>query len=153
MRQRGTKLTPGDLEQALRSSSTTAERIEALLALGIPPEILARGLGVRSASTLRNWTSAKIAPRPTTAITLDDLRLTAQVLLEGGLPPARIGSWLISRNAEWLAGERPIDCIATTPMRVLSAAQDTVIELADMNEDGAETLPRLLAIDPAGKPE
>lgn len=135
MRRRGTNLTHEDLEKGLRSSSTTAERIRALLALGIPPDVLARGLGVRSASTLRNWMNDEIAPRPTTAITLDDLRLTAQVLLEGGLPPARIGNWLVSRNAEWLGGERPIDCITTTPMRVLSAAQDTAIELMDSSAE------------------
>lgn len=147
MRRRGAKQTRRTLETGLRSSATTAERIDALLSLGLNPRELAQGLGVRSASTLRNWTSAGSEPRPGTAIALDDLRLTAQVLLDGGLPPERVGNWLTSRNAEWLEGARPIDCVATTPMRVLSAAQSTVIEMMGGDEGG---LPRLrLAADPA----
>lgn len=129
------------IEDSFRSQATTAERVSGLIDLGIPPTDLARGLGVRSASTVRNWTTGGAEPRANTAIALDDLRLAAEILLDAGLPPKRVGVWLMSRNAQWLEGERPLDCIASTPMRVLSAAQETAIGMLDLLP--GKELPRL----------
>lgn len=69
-------------------------------------------------------------PRPDAAIALDDLRATAKVLLDGGLEPARIVSWLMSRDAASFENGRPIDCLRRSPVRVLSAAQLEVLELS-----------------------
>lgn len=102
-------------------TSTTSERVEALSQMLEVP-LVARAADV-SPTAVRKWIDGT-EPRADAAMTIDDLRAAVVVLLEAGFEPARIRSWLVSRDRYWLEGERPVECLARKPMSVLSAAND-----------------------------
>jgi hypothetical protein len=107
----------------LGAASTTSERIATLVAI-LDTSVVCRAADV-SSTTVRNWIDGT-EPRPDAAITIDDLRSLALLLLEGGFEPPRIRSWLLSRDFAWLQGERPLEQVSKRPATVLSAAQDAV---------------------------
>lgn len=110
-------------ERRLGTSSTPAERVEALIEI-LDSTLVARAAGV-SPTAVRNWIEGA-APRTDAAMTIDDMRSVVAVLLRGGFEPERVRSWLLSRNPDWLEGERPIDEISRVPAVVLAAAHDAV---------------------------
>ena len=107
----------------LGAASTTSERITTLVAI-FDTSLVCKAASV-SSTTIRNWIDGT-EPRPDAAIAIDDLRSLALLLLEGGFEPPRIRSWLLSRDFDWLDGDRPLDQISLRPGTVLSAAQDAV---------------------------
>jgi hypothetical protein len=76
-----------------------------------------------SPTAVRKWIEGT-EPRADAAMTIDDLRATVVVLLEAGFEPVRIRSWLLSRDPYLLDSKRPVDCLASKPMSVLSAANN-----------------------------
>lgn len=108
----------------LGSSSTTAERVQALVAV-LDAGLVARVAGVTSAA-VRNWMDGA-EPRTDAAMTIDDLRSVVAILLDGEFEPNRVKSWLLSRNQDWLQGARPLDEISRVPAVVLGAASDAVM--------------------------
>jgi hypothetical protein len=118
-------------ERMLGSSSTTAERVQALASI-LDAALVARVAGVTSAA-VRNWMDGA-EPRTDAAMTIDDLRSVVAILLDGGFEPNRVRSWLLSRNDEWLQGARPLDEISRVPAVVLGAASDAVV----VHRHGAE---------------
>jgi hypothetical protein len=120
------------IPKSFGSTSTTSERVQALVDLLDVP-MVARAAGV-SLTAVRKWIEGT-EPRADAAMAIDDLRSVVVVLLEAGFEPARIHSWLGSRDREWLDENRPIDCIRRKPMSVLSAANDAV----NMHRFGAQS--------------
>lgn len=120
-------LSVEDLRVLLAPTSTTPERLRGLLALGLTGAAVASAVGV-SASALRNWTAGIAEPRADAAITLDDLRAAAKALLDGHVEPARVTSWLTSRTPRLRGNQRPLDLLATTPVEVLVAVHEHVLE-------------------------
>jgi hypothetical protein len=116
-------MTVSPEERKLGSFSTTTERVEALTSILDAP-LVARAAGV-SPAAVRNWIDGA-EPRTDAAMALDDLRSVVAALVDGGFEPRRVKNWLLSRNSEWLAGERPIDEIARVPTMVLGAAHDAI---------------------------
>jgi len=102
-------------------TSTTSERVEALAAT-LEVALVAKAADV-TPTAVRKWIGGT-EPRAEAAIAIDDLRAVVVVLLEAGFEPARIRSWLVSRDQYWLDGARPVECLAVKPMSVLSAAND-----------------------------
>jgi hypothetical protein len=129
---RRSKLSQPKLLELLSPTATTAERVNGLLGLGLHPADIGTAVGGATPSTLRNWIAGATEPRADAAISLDDLRATARALLEGGLEPQRVVSWLISRDGRF-EGQRPIDILARRPTLVLSVAFERVLD-----EPGAE---------------
>lgn len=125
---RRVRLDRRELDHLLAPTATISERVKGLLGLGLPAAEIAKAVGVGSTSTLRNWATGDTEPRADAVIALDDLRVTATVLLDGGLEPERAVSWLLSRDPKHLENERPIDIVRTAPMKVLAAAHDIAIE-------------------------
>jgi DNA-binding NarL/FixJ family response regulator/DNA-binding transcriptional regulator YiaG len=118
----------------LAPTATTPERVEGLEALGLAAEQIAIATGV-SPSTVRNWRRGVGDPRPGAAAALDDLRMVAKVLLEGGLAPDRISLWLASRDVR--TRQRPLDQIGLEPTQVLAAALAELSEFQRrMDRDG-----------------
>jgi hypothetical protein len=121
-------MTPDkDLSRLLLPTATASERTRGLLVL-IPPTILADTVGVKVTS-LRNWASGQSQPRSDAAITLDDLRATAKVLLDGRVDAERASAWLTSRDPSRWEGMRPVEAVRVDPMDVLGAAHGVVLEL------------------------
>jgi hypothetical protein len=132
-------MTVTSIERKLGSSSTTSERVDALVSILDAP-LVARSAGVTPAA-VRNWIDGA-EPRTEAAMTIDDLRSLVAVLLEGGFEAGRVKSWLLSRNKDWLSDGRPIDEISRIPSVVLAAANDAVnvhrfgADAAAVAEDG-----------------
>jgi hypothetical protein len=110
--------------EKLGATSTTSERVEGLAAILDVP-LVAQAASV-SPTAVRKWINGT-EPRPKTAMAIDDLRGVVVVLLKGGFEPARIRSWLFTRDHHWLEDKRPVDCLASNPIMVLSAANDAVM--------------------------
>lgn len=111
------------MKRRLVSSSTTAERVDALAEI-VGGKLVARAADV-SPTAVRNWTEGA-EPRTDAAMTIDDLRSVVFLLVEGGFESERIRSWLLSRNRDWLESKRPIDEISRVPSVVLAAAHDAI---------------------------
>lgn len=124
---RRSKLSQSQLLAFLAPTATTSERVRGLLGLGLHPADVGTALGGTSTSTLRNWIAGETEPRADAAISLDDLRAAARALLEGGLEPERVVSWLISRDGRF-GGQRPIDVLPTNPTRVLSSVFESLLD-------------------------
>lgn len=117
--------TREELEELLKISATTSERVRGLLGAGLHASEIARTTRV-TVSALRNWSTGQAEPRPDAAITLDDLRATAKILLDGHMEPGRIAHWLRGWNPKIDA--RPLEIIADTPMSVRAAAHGEVLD-------------------------
>jgi transcriptional regulator with XRE-family HTH domain len=115
--------TPSQLKQWLKPTATTSEQIRALEGLGLAPSEVARAASV-TPNALRSWLSGKARPRPKAAIALDDLRATANILLDD-LEPERVASWLRGWNPA--IDGRPIEVIGTAPGKVRAAAFDETL--------------------------
>jgi len=137
-------MSTDELIRLLAPTSTNAERVRALLRLQLTPRMLAHATGCHSLSTLRNWSTGQTQPREDAALALDDLRLVALTLLQGGLEPERVGRWFASRDPGRFDGMRPFERFAVAPMEVLAAAQGDALRaraerqpsLALVGEDG-----------------
>lgn len=126
-RRRGAEQAPPPDERAepLEGLSDTAAhqaRIVALLALGLTVDELADAFEV-AVSTVRNWQDGKGDPRAKAKRLVDDLRLAAVILSEAGLEGPEVGQWLRSRNRDALENQRPLELIASDPLRVLAACE------------------------------
>lgn len=117
-----------DFERLLATTATSSERVRGLLALGITTATLA-DITRCSESATRNWKSGQAEPRADAAMVIDDLRITALVLLRAGLEPERAANWLTSRDPDHFGAMRPIEMIRIDPMEVLAAAHETVLGL------------------------
>ena len=140
MTQDDATVTP--LEQTppgLAPTATTRERIEALLAAGLPPARLREALGGVSEATIRNWMSQDASvPREPATRALDDLRAAMVALRQVGMDNERAVAWLTSRNLDgWLAGARPIEVIASDPLAVLAAIEE-LLDLKESSERGGQ---------------
>jgi hypothetical protein len=125
---KGTQMTGNkELSKLLAPTSTTSERTRGLLVL-LHPTILADAVGVKVTS-LRNWSSGQSQPRSDAAIALDDLRATAQVLIDADVDANRAAAWLTSRDPSTWEGMRPVEKIRIDPMDVLAAAHGVVLDL------------------------
>lgn len=122
-------------ERQLSASSTTAERVQALVGI-LDASLVARVAGVTPAA-VRNWMDGA-EPRTDAAMTIDDLRSVVAILIDGGFEPNRVRSWLLSRNQDWLQGARPLDEVSRVPAVVLGAASDAVM----VHRHGAEAAAR-----------
>ncbi|MDA0179769.1 hypothetical protein OJ997_05650 [Solirubrobacter phytolaccae] len=121
------KISGQELQKMLSVEATTSDRVKGLLALGLPPDKLADAVGAKL-STLRNWSSGQAEPRADAAITLDDLRYVALLLLvDGEWPSDRVARWFTSRD--FATGQRPLDQIAETPTDVIAAATDLIVAI------------------------
>lgn len=107
------------LAELLGNTATTEEVLRGLFVLGLSTSHVATATGA-SVSAVRNWLSDGVEPRADAAITLDDLRTVARILLDGGMEPARIGRWLTRRSTTTHA--RPLDEIASDPTSVIDSA-------------------------------
>jgi len=116
--------TREQLDRWLSPTATTSERVQGLLAIGLSPADLSRAFGL-TVSALRNWGTGQAEPRPDAAITLDDLRAVAKILLDGDLEPQRVAHWMRGWNPR--IESRPLDSVATKPMEVRAAAHGEVL--------------------------
>lgn len=117
-------MNESSLINGLRPISTLDERIR-VLAFVLDTQSIALATGV-SATSVRKWMDGT-EPRRDAARVIDDLRQVVLVLLESGFEPARIKSWLLSRDSNSLDGERPLECVSIMPGKVLRAANSAVI--------------------------
>ncbi len=117
-----------ELEQLLRPTAPTPQRLEGLLRTLRPAEI-ARYIGI-TVSGLRKWVSGQAEPRDEHAVMLDDLRDVAWILADGGLSAEEIGAWLRSRNPD-LDRERPLDVLGKRPLDVSAAAHEPWLRQRD----------------------
>ena len=125
----------------LRPTSTASERVKGLVeVLDIP--LVAKAAKV-SSTAVRKWIDGT-EPRADAAMTIDDLRSVVVVLLEAGFEPARVRSWFLSRDREWLEDERPLDCLSRIPITVLSAANDAAM----IHRFGPEAAARVVETSP-----
>jgi hypothetical protein len=113
------------LEEWLKPTATTSERVRALLAIGLQPADLSRSTGL-TVSAVRNWSMGQAEPRPDAAITLDDLRAVAKILLDGEMEPQRVAYWVRGWNPR--IDGRPLDVVAEKPMEVRAAAHGEVLD-------------------------
>jgi hypothetical protein len=107
------------LEDCLLPNATTSERVRGLLAIGLHASDIANATGV-TVSGLRNWGTGQAEPRPDAAISLDDLRATVKILLDGNMEQHRVAHWLRGWNPGLEA--RPLEIVRTRPMDVRAAA-------------------------------
>jgi hypothetical protein len=110
--------------ESLEPTSTTRERVAGLVEV-LDVALVASIVGV-TATAVRKWIGGT-EPRADAAAAIDDLRSIVVVLLEVGFEPARVRNWLVSRNRDWLDGERPADNVLRKPITVLSAANDAAM--------------------------
>lgn len=137
VRQQGLADEFGSGSQAVRSlgaTASTADRIEAILEL-LSVEELAAALDV-TASTIRNWMGGQATPRRPALRTLDDLRRTILLLVDAGIQGEDCAQWLRSRQGGALENDRPVDVVATDPLRVLAAAAGMVIKAQESEPGG-----------------
>jgi hypothetical protein len=120
-----------ELDRLLLPTATNSERLAGLLALGLGCQVIAATTR-SSTSTLRNWKTGQTEPRSDATIILDDLRMIAKTLIDGGLEPERAARWLTSRDPDRFDGARPIEIVPIDPMEVLAAAH--AITLAHQSE-------------------
>jgi hypothetical protein len=113
----------------LKPTATTSERVRGLLAVGLTRSDIVKATGVAE-RTFSNWKSGRSNPHADVASSFDDLRFVAMILIEGGVFPERVGRWLLSRNSQYLDGQRPVDLIQSSPQAVISAAQAEVPDTA-----------------------
>jgi len=117
--------TTTNVEECLRPIATTSERVHGLLTIGLHASEIAAATGV-SVSGLRNWGTGQAEPRPDAAISLDDLRATAKILLDGGMEQRRVAHWLRGWNPNLEA--RPLELVSERAMDVRAAALGAVLE-------------------------
>lgn len=110
-----------DLEHYLAPTSTTKERVEGILAVGMSASELAE-LTETTESSVRHWLGGNTEPRPEAAMALDYTRAVIKALLDAKMEPERIFRWLMSLDPEHFGSDRPFDVLKTAPMRVLTAA-------------------------------
>ncbi len=88
-----------DLIERLKPTSTTEDRLGAIIQAGIPTLVLADSLGV-SGTSVRNWLNG-IQPRSNHFQRIDDVRFAMHTLLtQAGMEPGEAVQWLTSRSAE-----------------------------------------------------
>ena len=109
----------------LTETSTTAERVAGLRALGLRVEDVATACDV-GPETVRVWETGH-PPSARHHRLLDRLRYVASILLTSEGSGERAHSWLTSCNAS-LGGETPIEVFAERNRDVMGAAADLAIE-------------------------
>jgi hypothetical protein len=147
-------LSATQLKDMLDHTSSTSDRVRALIALVGASELAAatsvQGVETKE-STLRNWASGQAEPRRNVTIVIDDLRTAAKLLLDAGKTPAETRQWLLSRNTGLLLHSaqddprRPIDLITDQPTRVFRealahAGDDFLAELLGPSEQPSAEL-------------
>ena len=121
-----------ELKNMLDPVSSTSDRVRALIALVGAAELAAatsfgEGGDIKE-STIRNWANGQAEPRRNAAITIDDLRMAAKLLLDAEKTPDETRKWLLSRNEVFILHgapedpRRPIDLIRDQPTRVFREA-------------------------------
>jgi hypothetical protein len=131
-RARRRSLSATQLKNMLDPTSSTSDRVRALIALLGAAELAAvtssdHGADTKE-STIRNWASGQAEPRRNVAIVIDDLRTAAKLLLDADKTPAETRQWLLSRNTALILHgaqddpRRPIDLITDQPTRVFREA-------------------------------
>ena len=143
------------LRRWLGNLSSTIERLDALEALHFSTATVAEAIGV-SLQTIRDWRNKGVKPRPDAREALDDLRAVALLLIEGGLDPAEIEPWFVSKTRfdESGAVARPYERIASDPEAVFAAAEAELrklnrVEAAILRNSHAE---KVLPIPPGEPP-
>jgi predicted transcriptional regulator len=116
-----------DLADFLAPTSTTKERVEGILSIGMAASELAE-LTETTESSVRHWLSGRTEPRPEAEMALDYTRAVVKALLDAGMEPERIYKWLMSLDPEHFGSDRPFDVLKTAPMRVLTAALEIALE-------------------------
>lgn len=111
----------------LAPTSTTRERVEGILAIGMPAADLAE-LTETTESSVRHWLGGKTEPRPEAAMALDYTRAVVKALLDAEMEPERVLPWLMSLDPERFGEDRPFDVLKTAPMRVLTAALELSLD-------------------------
>lgn len=117
-----------DLLRYLAPTSTTQERVQAILGIGMPASDLAE-LTEMTESSVRHWLSGSTEPRPEAAMALDYVRAVLKALLDAGMEPERALRWLMSLDPERFGNDRPFDVLKTTPAQVLTAALEIGLDV------------------------
>jgi hypothetical protein len=125
-------LSDGQLKNMLDPTSSTSDRVRALIALVGAAELAAATSsgpgGDTKESTIRNWANGQAEPRRNTAITIDDLRTAAKLLIDADKTQDETRKWLLSRNTALILHRaqddplRPVDLIRDQPTRVFREA-------------------------------
>lgn len=123
--------------EKLGATSTTSERVEGLTTV-LDVSLVAKTAGV-SSTAVRKWLNGT-EPKAETAMAIDDLRGVVVVLLKAGFEAQRVRSWLFTRNEHWLENNRPIDCLSSNPIMVLSAANDAAVAFQFGSDLSAATI-------------
>jgi hypothetical protein len=126
-RSRRVRLSKKELQRLLEPTSTTRERVEGILSIGMPASDLAE-LAETTESSVRHWLSGETEPRPEPAVALDYTRAAVKALVDAGMEPERIHRWLMSVDPARFNSERPFDVLKVAPMRVLTAALEIGLE-------------------------
>jgi hypothetical protein len=126
-RRRRKSIDRKNLQRFLLPTSTTRERVEGILAIGMSATELAE-LTETTESSVRHWLGGNTEPRPEAAMALDYTRAVIKTLLDSGMEPERILRWLMSLDPEHFDTDRPFDILKVAPMRVLTAALDISLE-------------------------
>jgi hypothetical protein len=126
-RRRRMSLGKKELQRLLAPTSTTKERVEGILSIGMPASDLAE-LTDTTESSVRHWLSGNTEPRPEPAVALDYTRAVVKALVDAEMEPERILRWLMSIDPEHFDSERPFDVLKAAPMRVLTAALEIGLE-------------------------
>lgn len=124
------------LAQKLSHKSTSDERVDALIGLGLAINELATLIGV-SEETIRLWRNKSSSPRRRHREVLDDVRAVALILLKGDVSPDGIVEWFHSRPPGHRNAPRPWEIITSDPQAVAAAA---VAELEEEYDVMAEIL-------------
>lgn len=99
--------------------ASVAQRVQALVALGLTRAQIADALGV-SSETLRQWQKGDGAVRPSNRQLLDELRYAALLLVDAHGDAAAAHRWLMSRHAP--DAPRPIELFPERAEAVVAAA-------------------------------
>jgi hypothetical protein len=129
-------------KKKLGPTSTLSEQVEGLVDVLDDVALVAKAVRV-SSTAVRKWIDGT-EPRAEAAMAIDDLRSVVVVLLEAGFEPARVRSWFLSRDRDWLEGESPLGCLSRTPITVLSAANDAAM----IRRFGPEAAARVVETSP-----
>jgi DNA-binding transcriptional regulator YiaG len=120
--------------ESLLPTSTTKERLDAIVKCGLSSFVIARSIGV-SESSLRNWNIEASRPRSDSSKSLDNMRTVMLYLIQqGGLHPERAAQWMSSRE-EVPPFEKPIDIIANNPEKVFELATRSIEALKGRTQE------------------
>jgi hypothetical protein len=120
------------VQRGLDHIATIPERMHAFREMGLSSWLVARATNT-SPSTIRNWLSDQSRPHPSAVDTIDVMRTSLRILVDGGMPYERAVEVMRSREqvvkeGVSVAGDRPIDIARHEPDRAITMAKSAIAD-------------------------